>query len=48
MCLATGEPAAENLYETLHFQHSLVRLLRSVALAIFEVDHQPELGRSWP
>jgi hypothetical protein len=43
MCLATGEAAAENLYETLHFQHSLVRLLEGRARApwaVFDVDHQ--------
>jgi hypothetical protein len=36
MCLATGKVAGQNLYEALHFQHSLARLLEG----LFEVDHQ--------
>jgi hypothetical protein len=43
MCVATGEAAAENLYETLHFQHSLVRLLEGRAWApwaVLDVDYQ--------
>ena len=50
MCSATGKAAAQNLYEALRFQHSLAPITgRSSggAVTIFEIDHQPELGRSW-
>jgi hypothetical protein len=49
MCMATGEAAGQNLYEALLFQHSLARLPDGLthALAVFDIDHQPELGRSW-
>src|SRR5262245_21630474 len=52
MCLATGDAAAQNLCEALHFQHSpaLTGLIRPPCrrerAPTMEVDHQLELGRS--